>query len=108
MKSLCVFDAIVYHKVGRSIDTSSKQVLAGKIYLSYLNSFINLREYWPRPVWLVWRFAYFCYIIPMLKYRYRLTIGTIIKFVKSLSADSASIDIVDREKFSETIGRDFG
>ena len=104
---LCVFDAIVFHKVGRSIDTSDTGVLVGKIYINYLNRFINIRGQWSKPVWWVWRLTYCLYIIPMLKFRYRLELLTILRLVKALIADSTKLDRVDRRTFSNAIERDF-
>ena len=104
---ICVFGAIAYHKVGRSIDTTNINALVGKIYINYLNRFINMRGYWPKPVWWMWRLSYCLYIVPMVKFRYRLPTLSILQLVSSLIADSTNLDRVDREKFSDALGREF-
>ena len=93
--AICAYESIIYHKVGRSIDTSSSEVLIGKIYINYLNRFVDLKEYWSKPVWLAWRSAYVCYIIPMLKIRYRLPTGKISNMVRALIRDSSKLDVVE-------------
>lgn len=107
-KAICAYESIVYHKVGRSIDTSSSEVLIGKIYINYLNRFVDLKEYWSKPVWLAWRSAYFCYIIPMLRIRYRLSTGSIAKIIRALIRDSAKLDVVDANKFRDALDGNFG
>lgn len=104
---ICVYDAIIYHKVGRSIDTSDTKTLVGKVYINYLNRFINIRHYWPKPVWWLWRLGYCIYIVPMLKLRYRLGMSSIFQTVTALVADSSALDRVSRSTFSDALGRDF-
>ena len=48
----CVLKSIIYHKVSSTISPLS---LPGKLYIYYLNRFINVRHYYGLPFYLLWR-----------------------------------------------------
>ena len=99
----CVYDAILYHKVGASIGKASRGPSLGKPYVHYLNRFIDLKHHWPRPVWQVWRVLYLLYILPLLKVKFRPSWSDLWKFTTRLLAESARLDGVDRETFRRSI-----
>lgn len=99
----CRYDAIVYHKVGASIDAASQGKVVGKAYLYYLNRFIDLRGYWPRAVWLIWRSLYLMYIIPMLRLKHKIPWHTLWLLRKSLLKNSKDLQEVDRHTFQRVL-----
>ena len=50
----CVLDSVIYHKVSSTISPVS---LPGKLYIYYLNRFINVRQSYGRLFYLFWRIA---------------------------------------------------
>lgn len=104
---ICVYDSIVYHKIGRSIDTSSVNVLIGKIYINYLNRFINMRQFWPKPIWWLWRSIYCVYIIPMIWIRYGISAALTLRMVGDLLRKSTELDRVDQSVFTSAISGHF-
>ena len=55
-KLACLYDAIIYHKVGSSINAATRGKSMAQTYIYYLNRFIDMRYYWPKFPWMVWRF----------------------------------------------------
>lgn len=51
----CVLDSVIYHKVGSSID---KKSLPGKLYIHYLNRFIDIKLHYGKAFYRVWSSLY--------------------------------------------------
>jgi|MTBAKSStandDraft_2_1061841.scaffolds.fasta_scaffold03151_6 GT2 family glycosyltransferase len=94
----CCLDSVIYHKVGSSVNKASKKAV-NKVYVHYLNRFINLRKYWPLALWQPWRFCYGIFIYNLLGRRYQISRRHRILFLRNLMRDSASMDGVDRRRF---------
>jgi len=107
-KLACKYDAIIYHKVGVSINTAARGRLIGKIYIYYLNRFIDMRRYWPSLVWRVWRLLYSLYILPMLKLRHGLRWHDIWQLLNLLFRDSMTLDRVDKKVFEWAMNLELG
>jgi GT2 family glycosyltransferase len=92
-KMACRYDAIIYHKVSVTFQGAS---LIGSSYIYYLCRFINMRSYWSRITWRIWRILYAPYIFFMLKIRLKLKWIEIWKMLRKLFHDSVIMDGVDR------------
>ena len=97
----CVYSAIIYHKVGRSTNENSKKATPGMIYYHYLGTFINMRYYWPKQIWHIWRILYIPYIFCMVRLRYKFTIKMICIIIRALLHDSMILDKIDRDIFED-------
>ncbi len=102
-KQACIYDSIIYHKVGASIGKASKGISLGKPYVYYLNRFIDLKHYWPLPLWSIWRLIYLLYIIPLVKFKCRARSMELVKFTRYLLKESASLDSVTKRTFEKSI-----
>lgn len=96
----CVLDSIIYHKVGSS---GNKMLYkSGKVYLHYLNRFIDIRLH--KPV-----LFYFCWTmlnIPLcLRHFYNIShsVSASFSLLNSLLADAKRKDCVTREDFESLV-----
>lgn len=99
LKQACCYNAVIYHKVGQSIDRTTEQEIR-KVYVYYLNRFINLRKHYSCLLWQNWRHLYMIYIVFLLKKRYKVSLSTIGHFIWSLRIESRELNGVDKEKFN--------
>ena len=60
VKMACVLDSVIYHKVGSSI---SNKAVAGKLYIHYLNRFIDIRIHYGKIFYNVWS----CFYKPLIR-----------------------------------------
>src|SRR5205823_13598626 len=88
----CCLHAIVYHKIGSTINTAFSENQLGKIFIYYLNRYINMRDYMFKLFWHFWRIVYLLYILPMLKARYRFTWKELFSFAYHLLEKSLELD----------------
>lgn len=107
-KLACLYDAIIYHKVGSSINGATGGENMAKIYIHYLNRFIDMRNYWPKLPWRAWRFFYFFYIFPLLKLKHGTSWRDLWLLRKALLEDSTNLDKVDRDTFNQALKYKFG
>ena len=71
----------------------------GRYDLYYLNRFIDMRGYWPRPVWWLWRLGSIAVIVPKLKRSRRLSWRALWVLSTRLLRDSSRLDGVSKERF---------
>ncbi len=94
-KIACCPRSVIYHKVSAS--TQNRPKLAN-IYIYYLNRFINIRQHFSMPKFLLWRQINNIYI-PLLLYRSGFNRKNIIRFMKSLNKDCYMYEGVNKEMF---------
>jgi GT2 family glycosyltransferase len=99
LRVACVFEAVIHHKVGSSIDRAAPSRALGRYYVYYLNRFIDMRSYYPRPIWWVWRMASLVFVIPRLKVSRGFSWSAAWLLARRLLRDSATLDGVPRERF---------
>ncbi len=104
----CRYDAIIYHKVSASIKKAANKNIVGVTYIHYLNRFIDLRDFWPRPVWWLWCRLYVLYVVVMLRLRYDIGWRTLRTFSRALLRDASRFDRVDRDTFQRAMRLEFG
>jgi GT2 family glycosyltransferase len=102
-KIACCFQALIFHKVGASIEVKSVATKMGKIYIHYLQRFISLRQYWIPAIWKLWRLLYLFYIVAMLKIKHRFSWRNLWFLRKILIKDSNMLTRVDRATFEYAI-----
>lgn len=102
LKAACVFNSVIYHKVGRSINLNTNSI--GKNYIYYLNRFIDLRKQWSAVRWHSWRIFYIFYILALLFFKYGLSPQILYKFTRKLFNNSSRLSKVTKEHFEESLG----
>jgi GT2 family glycosyltransferase len=100
----CCFDAVIEHKVGSSIDRAAPPAMLGRYYLYYLNRFIDMRDYYPRPIWWVWRLGSLAVVIPKLRRSRHLSWRALRILFQRLMRDSSRLDGVSKERFEAVMG----
>lgn len=95
----CTFDAVIQHTVGSSIDRAAPPATLGRYYIYYLNRFIDMKDYYPKPIWWLWRWFSLAMVLPRLKRSRRLSWRGLAMLARRLLSDSARLDGVTRERF---------
>jgi GT2 family glycosyltransferase len=108
VKMACCLRSVIYHKVGMSVDRSSANNLVGKMYIYYLNRFINLRSFWPYFLWYGWRLFYSLYIYLLLGKQTDCCRSDRYRFIRKLLHDSTEMNGVDRRTFLEILNNPSG
>jgi GT2 family glycosyltransferase len=80
VKMAAVLPAKVFHKIGGSLENSATENPLDKHIIFYLNRFIDLKQFYPRVYWRIWRWFALCYILPMLKMKYSIGIKKLFHF----------------------------
>lgn len=101
-KMVCCFNSVIYHKVGKSINKASANV-TGKIYIFYLNRFINFKDYFPFFKWHIWRFMYILYVMYLILVKHRLPVGKAFFLASKLFVDSSRLSAVSKDYFQKAI-----
>lgn len=99
VKMACVLDSLIYHKVGAS---GNKMHGVGKLYMHYLNRFVDVRLHFAAPKYAVWELLN----IPLVaRYFYRSTrsVGLTVRLMKQLVGDAKSKDGVTQEDFNRLV-----
>jgi GT2 family glycosyltransferase len=99
----CVIDSVIYHKVSKSINVSSNTF--GKVYIHYLNRFIDTKKYFSYPKWKFIKVLNLLYILPMVKVRHRFNNRQIISLARLLWQQSIKLNAVSKETFLNGIKR---
>jgi len=102
-KIVCLYNAIIYHKVGSSIKKASDCRNMSLSYIYYLNRFIDMRYFWPRIIWNIWRYGYFFYIFPLMKMLYGTSWRDLWLLRRALLKDSSRLNRVSKDKFEQTL-----
>lgn len=95
----CVLDSVVYHKVGAS---GSNMFALGKVYLHYLNRFIDIRLHKNALFYILWVVVN----IPLcLRHFYKASksVGTAFKLLYRLVADAARKESVGYDDFEALV-----
>lgn len=100
-KMACVIQSLIYHKVSSSIDNIDKK---GKIYLYYINRFINMKLNMNTVCYFLWKYLYFFYLLYILR-KINMESHEIKFFIKNLYKESRLYNHVDRNYFLEIMNR---
>lgn len=107
-KMACCLPSIIYHKVGATIDRSSKGINVNKAYIHYLNRFLNIRNHWRPVCWKSWRLLYVFYIYYLLGVNNTCSLSLRYRFVRKLLKESSTLHKVDKDCFHKIINAGVG
>ena len=96
LKMACVLDAKIYHKVSSSTKTIAN---LNKIYLYYLNRFVNIKLNTSPILYFIWKHLYLVYIYFLLL-KTKFTMHESLFFIKKLYQDSGVYDEVNKRTFN--------
>ncbi|WP_348810464.1 hypothetical protein [Flavobacterium maritimum] len=99
-KMACVFESIIYHKVGATIKKNNNAI--NNIYLYYINRLINTRNYYSRTRWEVTRLLAYLYL-PVLLIRNKINLRKSIKLIKCVNSYIYRNNKVDSIEFLRVI-----
>jgi len=95
----CCFGAVIQHKVGSSIDRAAPPATLGRYYIYYLNRFIDMKDYYPGPIWWFWRLLSLSLVLPRLKLSRGLSWSGLALLGHRLIRDSTRLQGVSKERF---------
>lgn len=101
-KMACVYDSVIWHKVGGSIKKDKKWPL-GKVYIFYLSRFMDLKEYYSFPKWFFNVSVQTVYGFTMLVFRNKVGFGKSLNLFKSVFKGLRHYDNVDKELFYNAV-----
>ncbi len=104
IKMACVLDSLIYHKVGTSLN--KQQNTPGKVYIHYLNRFIDVRQNYSLLFVALWRAFYMPYIAYLL-HRKGCTCKEIFSFLKRLYSRSRVKNEVTYDDFIKALSQDW-
>ena len=107
LRVACLYDAVIYHKVSRTMGVAWRGRALAMLYIYYLDRFIDLREYWPRPLWLVWRLATLVHIVPLAHLQHRVSWADAWRLWRAILRDSARFDGVSKATFELALSASF-
>lgn len=99
-KMACVFESIIYHKVGSTIKKNNNVI--NNIYLYYINRLINTRNYYSRARWETTRLLAYVYL-PFLLTMNKISVYKTIKLVKKVNSYVKDNNKVDSVEFMRVV-----
>lgn len=99
LRAVCLTDALVWHKVGASINRASGPHAERRAFAHYLNRFVHMRLRFGRPLWDAWAVLYLPYILLLLWRAGLVRPMGWGGFVSALWRLSTRLDGVDRATF---------
>jgi len=106
IRMACVLNAVIYHKVSSSSSRASSEAM-GRIFIHYLNRFINLRRFTKAWRWQLWRFNFMIYIVVMMLIRYHTGLARTWRFSRLLMKESSRLKSVNKATFETYFSYDF-
>lgn len=100
LKMACVFESIIYHKVGSTI--KKKNNATNNIYLYYINRLINTRNYYSKMRWEITRILAYAYL-PVLLVMNKISPYKGIKLIKGINSYIAKNNKVDAVEFMRVL-----
>lgn len=105
-KVVCLLNSVIYHKIGSSINSAALKEY-GKIYIYYLNRFIDIKHQKSTLWWNIWKYLYCIYIFILLsikkKFNYKISLIIISEILK----DSYIMNNVSKEYFEFALKEKF-
>jgi len=100
LKMVCVYDSIIYHKVGSSIKKSHNVI--SSTYLYYINRLINTRNYYSKSRWYVTKIFAYAYL-PLLLFRNKINPFKSLWLIKNINNYISKNNTVDFKEFTRII-----
>jgi len=95
LKMVCSGGSRVYHKVGSSVNKLMKSY-ERRTFLFALNRTIDLKDYYARPVWYVWRFFTLKYFIYLFWIKYHVSLKRTLLLIMNLYKYSGKLNEVQK------------
>jgi len=102
VKIACVIDSQILHKVSSS---TSQMNNIGKIYMYYLNRFVNVKNHFDPIKFFIWKCICFLYIFYILKKK-EISFNDILLIIKRLTTESKNLNGISKELFFNTISKE--
>lgn len=99
-KIACVFESVIYHKVGSTIKKNNNVI--NNIYLYYINRLINTRNYYSRTRWEITRLLAYLYL-PVLLMINKINLRKSLKLIKNVNSYIKANNKVDSAEFFRVI-----
>lgn len=79
-----VLSAKLYHKIGIAKDIIFNKDRLAKAFIHHLNRFINLKNYYPKFYWKIWRVISLCYMVSILRVKYNTPFSQLVLYYNLL------------------------
>lgn len=96
----------ILHKVGASINRDKNTDDLSRSFVHRLNRFIDMKHYYKKPIWLVWRRVSSLYFYRELIFKYKLSLKDSSNYIKNLLTASTLLNSVGKEVFQNLSGKD--
>jgi len=104
VKKVCISNSRVYHKISLSANYSIKNDHGRRLVLSAINRIADMRNFYPRYVWIIWRLlTIFYYYLFLMIIKHRINIRLANKYLKYIIKKSKNISDVDKNLYEEII-----
>ncbi len=106
IKKVCVGLSRVYHKISISSEMALNNDNGRKLVISALNRIADLKSYYPRIIWYIWRsftIAYYYYFLMIIKKKIKINLAT--KYLQYIIDKSRHIDSVDKILYYEIMNK---
>ncbi|HPC35693.1 MAG TPA: glycosyltransferase family 2 protein [Candidatus Marinimicrobia bacterium] len=104
VKNVCVENSRVYHKISISSNHLLGNDKGRSLILSVLNRIADMRNYYPRFLWIIWRYVtIFYYFLFLMIIKNRISIKSANKYLKYILKKSRFLDNVDKTVYQEII-----
>jgi len=97
----CIFNSIIYHKVGNSIDSISKN--ERKIVLNYTMRLMNLKDYYSPIKWHIIYFLYFIYSFTLIIVKNKMSFKCFFQIWGKIYYYLKRYNNINKELFEEII-----
>lgn len=96
LKLAAVSNSRVYHKIGVSSE-KKWQNISQKVFISGLNRLIDLKSYYPKYYWEVWRLPILFYYFLLLILRYKVPFRYSLRLIKKIYKLTSVNEIVNKD-----------
>ncbi len=98
-----VMGSKIFHKVAATMDNLFVGNRLAHAYIALLNRYIDMKTYYPRWYFRIWRVLSFIYIIPMFMIKYKANMDECLLLCRNLLKESKRLDYVKRDEVLRAI-----
>lgn len=106
-KIACVFNSIIYHKVGKSIKKNNKDKLLNRVFVFYASRLIDHKEYYSWFRLFINRILNISYVTYLILSKYRFSLRETLSFVQKLRLFIKINNCVDKSNFKKIMDMKF-
>lgn len=97
-----LFTEKIYHKVGASINKDNKNVYR-KTFIHHLNRMIDMKSYYPKLVWNIWRMLASLYFYFLLTNMNMISYSKGFEYIRKLNQFANGRELIDKDFFDDVI-----